>query len=238
MEIRSTLFLSLLLHITFSALLLLSVRSQGDGGKMLNEKVLFVDLKADAEKTPEAVTKDAFLKKTVVKKMRKEPAVIAEKRDPDEDMILKDFVSDNIEPSLSIDSEDNSDIAEGSDRTFPGERMKYSNSAQDGEEIISSVKTAGYKGGGLSKADALKLISAAIERAKTYPAIARRRGIEGTVYVSFRIGPGGEPVEIRVLKSSGSKVLDEVTLNVINNAAPYPYIDDRVEVPVTYRLND
>ncbi|MBS1112215.1 MAG: TonB terminal, partial [Nitrospirae bacterium] len=51
-------------------------------------------------------------------------------------------------------------------------------------------------------------------------------------------GPGGEPVEIRVLKSSGSKVLDEVTLNVINNAAPYPYIDDRVEVPVTYRLND
>jgi len=170
--------------------------------------------------------------------MRKEPAVIAEKRDPDEDMILKDFVSDNIEPSLSIDSEDNSDIAEGSDRTFLGERMKYSNSAQDGEEIISSVKTAGYKGGGLSKADALKLISAALERAKTYPAIARRRGIEGTVYVSFRIGPGGEPVEIMVLKSSGSKVLDEVTLNVINNAAPYPYIDDRVEVPVTYRLND
>jgi protein TonB len=242
MGLQRTFIFSLFLHVAFSAVLLLSARFQGDSGKMLNDNVFFIDLKSDVEKTQAAVTKNVSLKKTVVKKMQKEPAMIVEKRNHDEAIILQDSVSDkreaNFTESLSVDSEDPSGIAEGSDKMFSGEKMEYTNFAQGRKEIIKSSKTAGDKRDGISEADALKLISAAIERAKTYPAIARRRGIEGTVYVSFRIGPGGESGEIRVLKSSGYKMLDEATMKVIKKAAPYPYIDDRVEVPVTYRLND
>lgn len=223
---------------TFSAVLLLSVRSQGDSGKMLNEKVFFVDLKSDVEEPTASVKKDASFKKTIVKKMKKEPAVIIDKRDHNEEVMLNDSVSNkketNLAESLSIDSNETSVIADGSVKIFSYEMME----SQGGEENIVSAKTEDDKRAGISNADALKLISAAIERAKTYPSLARRRSIEGTVYVSFFIGAEGKAKEIRVVKSSAYKILDEATVKVIKDAAPYPQINDRVEVPVTYRLND
>jgi TonB family protein len=234
--LQRTLILSLLLHITLSALFLLSVRLQGDGGKMLNEKVFFVDLKSDAERPLASVVKDASLKKTVVKKMEKEPAVIVEKREDDK---LKDPVSGDKETGLTEPlSAVTPVLTKAPDRTFLSGSMGYADSEGGGEEIIVSTITADDKSGWLSKADTIRLISAAIERAKIYPAIARRRGIEGTVYVSFLIGAEGEPREIKVIKSSGYKMLDETTMKVIMKAPPYPYIDNRVEVPVIYRLND
>lgn len=238
METRKTLIISLLLHGTFAALLLFSVRFQGESGKMLNEKVFFIDLKSDAEKPAPEVTKDVSLKKTVVKKIQKEPAVIVKKTNHDEVRISKDAVSDKRETDLTEHTNESSGIAQGTDTTVSNEKGDYTNSLQGGKKIIVSTKTADDKSGGLTEADALKLIGSAIERAKTYPAIARRRGFEGTVYVSFSIGPEGEPSEIEVLKSSGYNMLDEATMKVIKKAAPYPYIDDRVEVPVTYRLDD
>lgn len=234
MGLQRTFILSLFLHAVFSALLLLSVRLQGESGKMLKENLFYVDLKSAAYE-PEAhrslaIPKDTILKRPTVKKKR------------EEERILKDSASDNrkadFTKSLSIDSQNTSDIADGADKTFPVETLEHTNSAQGGKEIISSAKTADDNIGGLSESDALKLISAAIERAKTYPEIAIRRSFEGTVYVSFFIGAEGEPREIKVIKGSGYKILDEATMKVIKKAAPYPNINDRVEVPVTYRLND
>lgn len=230
MGLQRTFIFSLLLHGTFAALLLLSVRFQGESGKMLNEKVFFIDLKSDAYE-PEihrslAIPKDTILKRPAVKKAS------------DEEIISKDAVSEkretNLTESLSINAEEATGIAEGSDKTLFGKRMGYANS----EENIISSKTEDNKSGELSEAEALKLISAAIERVKTYPKIANRRGFEGTVYVSFFISAEGEPSEITVIKGSGHAILDEATMKVIKKAAPYPYIEDRVEVPVTYRLDD
>jgi len=84
----------------------------------------------------------------------------------------------------------------------------------------------------------IDLIGSAIERVKTYPALARKRGIEGTVQVSFRITLTGEPEEIRIMKSSGFRILDRATLRVVKKAAPYPHLDRRVEVPVAYKLRE
>lgn len=244
MGLQRTFIFSLFLHVAFSAVLLLSARFQGDSGAMLNEKIFFIDLAADADK-PDShrsliIPKDTLLKRTTIKKAR------------EEERILRDFKSDNRETeftgSLSVDSGDTLDTSESSIRTADNESHEYTGSREDKDRaILNTSDTGALDGGagvfddkrdGLTEADALKLISAAIERAKTYPAMARRRGMEGTVYVSFRIGSGGESGEIRVLKSSGYKMLDEATMKVIKKAAPYPYIDDRVEVPVTYRLND
>jgi TonB family protein len=228
MGLQRTFILSLFLHAALSALLLLSVRLQGESGKMLKENVFYVDLKSAAYE-PEvhrslAIPKDTILKRPTVKKAR------------EEERILKDSVSDKREDSLA----ESLSIVSGevSDKTLPGETLEYTNSAQGGEEIISSAKTADDNIGRLSESDALKLISAAIERVKTYPAIARRRSMEGTVYVSFFIGAEGEPSEIKVIKGSGYKILDEATMKVIKKAAPYPYVDNRIEVPVTYRFSD
>ena len=77
-----------------------------------------------------------------------------------------------------------------------------------------------------------------IERAKTYPLLARKRGIEGTVYVKFRINPDGQPVEIQIIRSSGSEILDKGALKIIKNAGPFPYVNDALEVPISFRLAD
>ena len=83
----------------------------------------------------------------------------------------------------------------------------------------------------------IDLIGSAIERAKTYPILARKRGLEGTVYVSFRVTTSGEPDEIEIKKSSGHSILDSATVKVVQKAAPYPLLNNRVEVPVAYRLS-
>jgi TonB family protein len=84
----------------------------------------------------------------------------------------------------------------------------------------------------------LELIGSAIERVKVYPALARKRGIEGTVYISFRIDYDGKPEGISILRSSGFGILDAATVDVVRKAAPFPRVERRVEIPVTYRLKD
>ncbi len=86
--------------------------------------------------------------------------------------------------------------------------------------------------------DIAALIANAIARVKKYPHFARKRGMEGTVHVSFSISTDGIPQEIKILKSSGFRILDLATLDIIKQAAPFPYIDSRIEVPVAYRLKD
>jgi protein TonB len=232
MEIRSTFILSLLLHVTLSALLLFSVRLQGEGGRMLSEQVFFVDLKSDEVNPPAAVIRNAPFKTAVAGKARKAPEAVVEKISRNEEVIATDSVS------LPVDSGEVSGAAESYGKTSAIEIIESESSAHGGGDVVANLQTADDKRGGLTEADALRLIIAAIERAKSYPALARRRSIEGTVYVSFSIGAEGGAGEIKVVKSSGYKILDEETVKAIKNAAPYPYVNERIEVPVTYRLND
>ncbi len=105
--------------------------------------------------------------------------------------------------------------------------------------ILSSengLKTEGESKRGRLPDSIIEIIRNSIERAKTYPVLARRRGIEGTVNISFRIGTKGEPNNIKVLKGSGYNILDNAAFNIIKKAAPFPYIDTPVEIPVVYRL--
>lgn len=84
----------------------------------------------------------------------------------------------------------------------------------------------------------LNAIRTAIDKEKKYPVLAREREIEGTVYIGFRIGPRGEPENLRIIKGSGSSILDKATLAIVKRAAPFPNLDSPVEVPVVFRLTD
>jgi TonB family protein len=76
----------------------------------------------------------------------------------------------------------------------------------------------------------------AIERAKNYPRFARERGIEGTVLVRFRVLPNGEIEKVDIIKSSGSDILDTASVSTVYRAAPMPYVNGWVEVPMSYVL--
>lgn len=119
----------------------------------------------------------------------------------------------------------------------------------DGRHTVESIyNEASYSGDkeiagnegeqGSPSPGVLELIGTAIERVKVYPVLARKRGIEGTVYISFRIDYEGKPEGISILRSSGFGILDAATVDVIKKAAPFPHVESRVEIPVTYKLKE
>lgn len=61
-------------------------------------------------------------------------------------------------------------------------------------------------------------LRAAVERAKVYPRAARERGLYGTTQVALQIGPAGEVVALRLLRSSGAKALDDAALAAVRAA--------------------
>jgi TonB family protein len=76
----------------------------------------------------------------------------------------------------------------------------------------------------------------AIEKAKTYPRLARERGVEGVVLVRFKVAPSGKIEKVDVVKSSGSDILDQASIRTVQRAAPMPYLNGWVEVPMSYIL--
>jgi protein TonB len=84
-------------------------------------------------------------------------------------------------------------------------------------------------------------ISAALERAKRYPADARARGEQGTAVVSFAIDRSGRVLSSRLARSSGSPALDQETLATVARAslppAPAEHPGARFSFSVPIRFN-
>jgi protein TonB len=78
-----------------------------------------------------------------------------------------------------------------------------------------------------------------------YPDEARRLGIEGVVTLLVRIDSRGRPVEVRVLRSSGSSLLDRHTADFVRKRWEFKPakvggipVESEVEIPVRYSLYD
>jgi len=65
-----------------------------------------------------------------------------------------------------------------------------------------------------------------------YPLLARRRGWEGQVEVSFRVAPSGRAEDVKVSRSSGYWVLDEACLDAVRRWR-YAPIDRTDPVPMS-----
>lgn len=92
--------------------------------------------------------------------------------------------------------------------------------------------------GNASAVSDYSLIRIAIEQAKTYPYLARKRRHEGTVIAEFIINANGQPENIKIVKSSGHEILDSETMNIIKRAAPFPHIKEPIEIPITFSLKE
>jgi len=91
--------------------------------------------------------------------------------------------------------------------------------SQDGEDIYASIRNA-------------------IERAKIYPLLARKRKIEGTVIMEFIINHKGYPQDIKIEKSSKYDILDSAAIKTVKNAAPLPHIQGKIIIPIRFKLTD
>jgi periplasmic protein TonB len=91
-------------------------------------------------------------------------------------------------------------------------------------------------GSGLAAPEQWSLIVSAIERTKSYPRLARERGTEGVVRLRFRLSHEGSVEKIEIIESSGSTILDSASIHAVYLAAPMPYVQGWIEVPIAYVL--
>jgi protein TonB len=63
---------------------------------------------------------------------------------------------------------------------------------------------------------------ARLERYKRYPAAAQASGASGVVQLAFSVDRSGRVHHARIAQSSGSRLLDEATLALIERAQPLP----------------
>ncbi len=75
------------------------------------------------------------------------------------------------------------------------------------------------------------MVKQRIEEVKKYPEWAKEQGIEGTVYLRFVILSDGHCPEIRLLCSSGRKILDEEAIATIKRASPFPPLPKEINNP-------
>jgi len=105
---------------------------------------------------------------------------------------------------------------------------------QPEKEILVKVEKSSLEG---NTGSFYALIRAAIEKAKTYPLIARKRGVEGTVLVSFRIDVKGLPQNVMIVKSSGYQILDDEVQKMLKKASPFPELNGEIVIPITFKLS-
>ena len=236
MEIKKTLTLSALLHvILFSAALLLFRGSRN----MQAEDLFFVNLTEDIKRSDveEVVVKKERKNKHISEAQLKSALFKTLETTVGNDLGTEPETVKNVSSSdkLSVDVT-NSGVKEITSATatlkINDDNIYQGNGDTDPLDKKPNGKDKGSPDG------IIELIANAIERTKAYPLLARKRGIEGTVYVSFRIGHDGKPEELAIQKSSGFGILDTATLDVIKRAAPFPHIENRVEIPVTYKLKN
>lgn len=79
-------------------------------------------------------------------------------------------------------------------------------------------------------------IRARIERAKRYPLLLRKSGVQGVALVGFRIDAQGQPEAVSLKSSSGSPALDEEALATVRRAAPYPVYEDPLTLGIRFEL--
>jgi protein TonB len=107
--------------------------------------------------------------------------------------------------------------------------------SQSGDKIPDNTKGGSGKDG----TDSIyAFIRSAIEKVKTYPSLARKKKIEGTVITGFTINSKGYPQHIKVEKSSGSEILDSAAIKIVMKAAPFPEVDDEIVIPITFKIMD
>lgn len=252
----------------FTAALLLSANLLGGSSRTHNERVFFVKLtegkgqsikqymnpRTTQRRVVQAVLKTKILKpkkSLQVKKTENYPVSVG-----------TNSSRDAREGTVSVDEEGLTQLSDQDSNNLIAQDQNIGNELtedhEDGEDEVANI-TSGLetavnvphgsffsgdeavlksKGSGVFPQGIIEIIRNSIENVKTYPVLARKRGLEGTVYISFRISPQGKAHDIKVLKSSGYRILDKTTLDIVKKAAPYPHVNGPIEVPVVFKLKN
>lgn len=88
------------------------------------------------------------------------------------------------------------------------------------------------------------MVKQRIEATRRYPLWAKKQGVEGIAHIYFTVLPEGAGQDIRIIRSSGSIILDEESVATVKRASPFPPIPKEIssstvgmEVAIVFSLN-
>jgi len=130
------------------------------------------------------------------------------------------------------------------------EAKKEAERKASGKALASAQEGTGSTGaqsrkasGNASMSNYIGQIAARLQRQKRYPDSAKRRGIGGTVLISFTISGSGSVTGSKLVRSSGTDELDREVRAMLDRASPFPPIPDDVgrtsltiTVPIRFSL--
>lgn len=215
--------------------------------------------------TPKSTPKDTAQKGTeTVAAAEDEPSVESEATPDTAEESTKATASAKTETSDTPDNPEASDAAEAdkaresaSDEQSSAIRAAAEtaeapsrNTKADESEAVEGDRQGERESGSEGADDRAQLASHARQQVEIhfrdrfrYPRIARQRGWEGRVVLTFRLQPDGRITDVEVAESSGRSILDENARQTLIHIQSVPEIADRLqgealelEVPVTYRL--
>ena len=78
-----------------------------------------------------------------------------------------------------------------------------------------------------------------------YPPAAQSKGIEGKVILRVKVGADGKPVEVKLVSSSGNRMLDRAAIDTVTNSWRFKAatrdgvgFESWVEVPIAFELGE
>lgn len=162
-------------------------------------------------------------------------------------IILLFFADDAFEPRSddtyrdSVSSDDPVEIR-------PEDENNASSSLSDNAQEVGELPTDAKQTLSVAERELMErtygdVLRAYLDRAKDYPRQARQRRQQGTVTVRFTVDRQGQVSNVRILESSGHRLLDNEVEDLLRRAAPLPGIpeglpEDRMEIelPMSFSL--
>lgn len=156
------------------------------------------------------------------KPMEEEPPEVMPKEQPPEEKKTEETVAEEPKPV----------------ETEQPEAIPVEEQAPQVATLVEQSSGAAQQGGDTTKRLAyLGQVRKTLERHKVNP----RSGVVGTVLLRFTVGAQGEIISSSILRSSGSKLLDDAAMASLERAAPFPPLPQEIahgsiEVQVPFRF--
>ncbi len=170
--------------------------------------------------------------KPPAEKKRPEPKKIKKKKN-----VVKKPVEKIVEPPKEIEPVPETE-PELEPESEPEEVPEYAEE-EAAEEVIEVPPVA--KEPAVDFSSVIQGIRKKIIQKKIYPYAARKKGIQGIVFILLKLDEQGYLIELRVTQSSGYKILDKAAVSLIKKVVPYEHGTGQpisIEIPIKYSLLD
>ena len=167
-----------------------------------------------------------YIKKRIANKKEKSKRLLSlNKINPNfKELIEKGLIKGNLSKKQNKNKFENSSktsskMFKGNPELFTPGLFKPSHIYPDDIDISDSISISTQSS---RYASYLHKVKRKIELVWEYPPLAGEMGIQGRLFVKFEIDRNGKLKMIKLLKSSGAKILDQEAIRAIKEAAPYP----------------